>query len=242
MPFMKIHLILDTYTMKNIYLTKLASLTAIFGVAMAISCTDHTGPDPQTRCKLLDGTARLYPCEFEILRVEFCNQLNLSDIFGAVTPSNPDITLPIRYAWNSFHPSPGFIDATFKVKIYIRRVSNPSFNVSYQYVMPKIIRQLPVGPNGFDISSFPPVFPPQPVRLDMAVGDTSILFADASYHAREQILPPSNGAVYSDLSGNAVFLIYNMTTATALANTPNNYPTILDVAESHIAINPTLVE
>ena len=228
--------------MKNSYLPKLVSLTFIFVMAVALSCTDHTEPDPQTGCKLVDGTPRLYLCEFEILKVEFCNKLNINDIFGTVMPGHPDITLPVSLAWSSFHPSPGFVDATFKVKIHVKRISNPAFDVFYQYIMPKIIRVLPVGPDAFDISSFPPVFPPLPVRLDMPVGDTSIVIADASYHAREQVLPPLNKPVYSEISGNVLFLIYNMTTAKVLANAPNNYPTILDVAESHIALNPTLVE
>lgn len=228
--------------MKFLYRPKLASLIFIFAAALAVSCTDHTEPDPQTGCKLVDGTARLYQCEFEILKVEFCNRLNINDIFGTVMPGHPDITLPVGLAWSSFHPSPGFIDATYKVKIHVRRISNPAFDVSYQYVMPKIIRVLPVGSDAFDISSFPPVFPPLPVRLDMAVGDTSIVIADASYHAREQVLPPLNVPVYSEISGNVLFIIYNMATASALANAPNNYPTILDVAESHIALNPNLVE
>jgi hypothetical protein len=228
--------------MKHSCLSQLVSFTFVIAAAIAVSCTDHTEPDPLTGCKLVDGTPRLYPCEFEILKVEFCNKLNVSDIFGTVMPGHPDISLPVSRAWSSFHPSPGFIDATFKVKIHVKRISNPAFDVSYQYVMPKIIRVLPVGSDAFDISSFPPVFPPLPVRLDMAVGDTSVVIADASYHAREQVLPPLNIPVYSEISGNVLFLIYNMVTAGALAGPPNNYPTILDVAESHIAINPTLVE
>jgi hypothetical protein len=228
--------------MKKINLSKLLSLTTILVVAIVFSCTDHTEPDPQTGCKLVNGTARLYPCEFEILKVEFCNKLNITDIFGTVTPENPNITLPLSFAWSNFHPSPGYINATFKVKIHIKRISNPAFSTSYQYIMPKVIRQLPVDPNAFGISGFPPIFPPLPVELNMALNEISIVFADASYHASEQILPPLNKPVYSDVSGNVLYLIYNMATATALANTPNNYPTILDVAESHIAINPTLVE
>ncbi len=228
--------------MKYPYLPKLASLTFIIAAAIAVSCTDHNEPEPQTGCKLVDGAPRLYPCEFEILKVEFCKKLDVNEIFGTVIPENPDITLPLSQAWSSFHPSPGFVDVSFKVKIHVKRISSPSFDVFYQYFMPKTIRVLPVGPGSFDISSFPPVFPPLPVRLDMAIGETSVVIADASYHAREQVLPSSYKAVYSDISGNVLFLIYNMATASALANAPNNYPTILDVAESHIAINPTLVE
>ncbi len=227
--------------MKSSQVLKSVLASAIFAIAAVLSCTDHTEPDPQTGCKLVSGAARLYPCEFEIQKVEFCNKLDVNDVFGTVTPGNPNITLPLAMAWSNFHPTPGTVDVTFKVKIHVKRISTPSFNSSYEYIMPKVIGLLPVSQQTFDIIHFPPVFPPVSVRFDMQVNQTSIVFADAFYHATEQSQGSGN-FLYTGISGNVLYLIYNMATATILAGSPNNYPTILDVAEAHIAVNPTLVQ
>lgn len=229
------------FPMKSFPLFKLALASALLILAAALSCTDHNEPDPQTGCTLVSGAPRLYPCEFEIQKVEFCNKLDVNDVFGTITPGSPDITLPLAMAWNSFHPTPGTVDATFKVKIHIKRVSMPSFDSSNEYIMPKVTGVLPVSPQTFDISHFPPLFPPVPVRLDMQLNQTTVVFADAFYHATEQS-QGSGGLLYTNISGTVLYLIYNMATAAVLAGPPNNYPTILDVGEAHIAVNPTLVQ
>ncbi len=51
-----------------------------------------------------------------------------------------------------------------------------------------------------------------------------------------------NKADYSDLTGNTAFLIYNMSAASILAASPHNYHHVFDLAESHIIIEPTIVE
>lgn len=215
--------------------------SALLGMAVVLSCTDHTDPEPTTNCALVSGAPRFFPCEFEIQKVEFCNKLNLNDIFATVTPDNPNITLPLAMAWNSFHPTPGSVDATFKVKLHIKRLSAPSFNNSFEYIIPKVIGQVPVTSQTFDISHFPPLFPPVPVELNMQVNQTTVIFADANYHATEES-SPSGDLSYTAISGNVMFLIYNLATASILVAAPHNYPTILDVSEGHIAINPTLVQ
>lgn len=211
----------------------------------SLSCpapiTPNRSPVPGTNCTLVSGEQRFYPCEFEIVKVEFCNKLDINDVFAMVTPENSDVTLPLGMAWNSHHPTPGTVDATFKVKLHIKRISAPSFDSAYEYVIPEVTGLLPVSPQTFDASHFPPLFPPLPVRLDMAVNETSIVFKDAFYHATEQSSIPG-GTSYTQVSGNVLYLIYNMTTAAVLAAPPYSYPSILDLSEGHIAVNPTLVE
>lgn len=227
--------------MTHAALFKTVFIAALLGMVVVLSCTDHTDPEPATNCTLVSGAPRLFPCEFEIQKVEFCNKLNVNDIFATVTGDNPNITLPLAMAWNSFHPTPGSVDATFKVKLHIKRISAPSFNSSFEYIIPKVIGQVPVTAQTFDISHFPPLFPPVPVELNMQVDQTLVIFADANYHATEKS-SPSGELSYTALSGNVMFLIYNMATASILAAEPHNYPTILDVSEGRIAINPTLVQ
>lgn len=223
-------------------LLKIILCCAMIASAVVLSCTDHDIPDSGTACTRVDGTPRYYPCEFEILKAEFCNKLDINEIIATVTSGNQKVTLPVSAAWSYYHPSPGFADITYKIKLHIKRVSNPSFATSNQYIIPKTTGRIPDLSKFLEINQFPPVFPPLSTMLSMPVGETSVVILDAFYHAKENFQQPSNKTVYSDISGNIMYLIYNMKTAENLAGAPHSYQNILDIAESRIIIDPALTE
>lgn len=223
-------------------LSKIIFCCAMMASAVVLSCTDHDIADPGTTCTRVDGTPRDYPCEFEIVKAEFCNKLDINEIIATVTSTSQKVTLPVSAAWSYYHPSPGFADITYKIKLHIKRVSNPSFTTSNQYIIPKTTGRISDLPKFLGINQFPPIFPPLPATLSMSIGETSVVILDAFYHAKEDFQQPSNKAVYSDILGNIMYLIYNMKTAENLAGPPHSYQNILDIAESHITIDTALTE
>lgn len=181
-------------------LLKISFCFAMIASAVVLSCTDHDIPDPGTACTRVDGTPRYYPCEFEIVKAEFCNKLDINKIVATVTSENQKVTLPVSAAWRYYHPSPGFVDITYKIKLHIKRVSNPSFATSNQYIIPKTNGRISDLSKFLGINQFPPIFPPLPTMLSIPVGETSVVILDAFDHAKEDFQQPSNKAVYSDIS------------------------------------------
>lgn len=219
-------------------------ITACLAIGLSagvLSCTDHNIENPETSCIRVDGSPRFYPCEFEFVKAEFTNKLNRNEVVATVTPKNRKVNIPVNAAWSYYHPSPGYADITFKVLLHIKRVSNPSVSSSNQYVIPFLNSGTTNMDAQFALYQFPPVFPPVSQMISIANGETFITAVDAFYHVKESLLP-GNKAVYSDLTGNTAFLIYNMSAASILAATPHNYHHVFDLAESHIIIEPTIVE
>jgi len=209
--------------------------------AGVLSCTDHDIENPETACTRVDGSPRYYTCEFEIVKAEFTNKLSLNEVVATVTPMNRKVNIPVSAAWSYYHPSPGFSDITFKVLLHIKRVSNPSISSSNQYTIPFLNSGTKNMDASFALYQFPPIFPPLSQTISIATGETFVAVVDAFYHVKEDILP-GNKAVYSDISGNTAFLIYNMKTATVLSASPYSYKHVFDLSESHIVIEPTIVE
>lgn len=209
--------------------------------ASILSCTDHAIENPETACVRTDGSPRYFPCEFKIVKAEF-TKFYIGDVIATVTPENRKVTLPVKFAFVNIRPSTGYADVTYKVILYIKRISNPSISSSNQYVIPyltSVVSELDASVSAY---RFTPAYPPLSNNISIAVGDTFRIAMDASYHVKEDLEPTTGKPVYSKPSGVIAYLIYNMKTAAALAAPPNNYQNVLDLAESHIIIEPTFVE
>jgi len=59
--------------MKNYSLIKVFAVSLVLLTAMAFSCQDHhvPDPDPVIKCNRVDGSPRAFPCEFEIIKIEY---------------------------------------------------------------------------------------------------------------------------------------------------------------------------
>jgi hypothetical protein len=151
--------------MKINRLFKLLPSITILTIALAISCTEHLTPDTNKLCERSDGTPRFYPCEFEIVKAEFAKGLTINDIFATITPQNPDVVLPMQFAWYHFNQNPNTIDVTFKVKLHVKRVANASINPISGYVLDKPTGKPATIASLYSTLSFPPLHPQVPVEL-----------------------------------------------------------------------------
>lgn len=230
--------------MKTICLLKSITVSALLVTASFLACTDHVIPDPESNCTLLNGSARLYSCEFEITKAEFCKGLAINDVFGTVTPEHPEITLPFENAWFNFSAVPNAKNVTYKVKLHIKRIANPSVNASEGYIVDKP-KGTPANILNSTAGEFPlPVLHPQvPTDLQsLPVGNSTVFITDAEYHIEVSYLVPFNTPVYSDFTGNVLFLLHNIATSKMLLVPPHNYKLRIDLAEAHILVRPTFVD
>nr|WP_295922700.1 hypothetical protein [uncultured Dyadobacter sp.] len=114
------------------------SLFVFLLFTMVLSCTDHEVPGnlPQSECTAVDGSPRLYPCEFVIESITFLAK-DGSDL-GAVTGSMQNVTLSRFQA--KLNTNAGSVAgtsgaATFDLRMRIKRVANPSFPVATGYLL-----------------------------------------------------------------------------------------------------------
>ena len=230
--------------MKTIHLLKLTTFSILLIAASILACTDHVIPDPGSNCALINGSPRSYPCEFEITKAEFCKGLEVNNIIGTVAQDHPDITLPFKDAWFNFSPLPSAKNVTYKVKLHIKRIANPSVKALEGYIIDGI-KGTPTDVLDRILGEFPlPVLHPQvPLDLpDLKIGDSTVFITDAEYHIELSYLPPFNTPVYSNFTGNVLFLLHNISTSKTLIAPPHNYKIRTDLAEAHILIKPTFVD
>lgn len=116
------------------------SLTVVYGVLMfALSCTDHEVPSdnlPESKCETVDGTDRMYPCEFLIEKITFLGAGGTS--VGTVTGSEQALSLPRSSAKADTYTgnAAGKMGvATFGVKMTLKRIASPSFPVNEGYLI-----------------------------------------------------------------------------------------------------------
>lgn len=114
------------------------SLFVFLLLTMVLSCTDHEVPVnlPGSECTAVDGSPRLYPCEFVIESITFLAK-DGTDL-GAVTGSMQNITLSrfqakVNTNTGSVAGTSGV--ATYDVRMRIKRVANPSFPVVTGYLL-----------------------------------------------------------------------------------------------------------
>jgi hypothetical protein len=116
------------------------SLTIVYAVLMlALSCTDHevpTGNLPESKCKTVDGTDRMYPCEFSIEKITFLGVGGT--VVGTVTGSEQVLLLPRSMAKGDSYSGnvAGQMGiATFGVRMTLKRIASPSFPVDEGYLI-----------------------------------------------------------------------------------------------------------
>jgi len=167
------------------YLTQSSKFLFYSLLIFALSCTDHDVPVnlPESECKAVDGSNRLYPCEFIIEKMAILAK-DGSEL-GSFTGSMQTGTFSRFLAKTNTNPSsmPGELGAaTFDIRLTIKRVANPSFPVNEGYLI------------GYTHNSagknilFTPAFPGDtygertklgsPVTLDMAIGETRDLMIE----------------------------------------------------------------
>ncbi|SDD48127.1 hypothetical protein SAMN04487996_101126 [Dyadobacter soli] len=114
------------------------SLSVLVIFTLALSCTDHDVAVnlPESECVAVDGSPRLYPCEFVIESITFLG--NAGAELGMVTGSSQNISLS-RFLAKS-NTNTGSVAGTngaakFDLRMRIKRVASPSFPVAVGYLL-----------------------------------------------------------------------------------------------------------
>jgi hypothetical protein len=233
--------------MRALTLLRAVSLASILLAAMAFSCQDHhiPDPDPVANCKLVNGSERAFPCEFEITKLEFLRN-NTSNVVRTFVPGDSTVGLPInaslRYVWGSMHAG---ISMTYRVRVYVKRIAAASFQPlggyefsTYQlspevppgYPFPPLWDDFIGGPYGLNP---PPATAYEPLDMSMAIGETRTYVMNLDLLFNTEV----SGAAYF---GNQLIGIINYTTAHKLLGTPYNYNRLRDIHETKIAFQPIL--
>ncbi|WP_342084773.1 hypothetical protein [Dyadobacter sp. OTU695] len=201
--------------------SKIFASTAMFCLAIALSCTDHTNPDPggQT-CTRVNGSPRLYPCEFEIVQIDFMRQSSNDASFATLAPSNHDVVLPRSLAF-SYQPMSGqSAEILYKIRLHIKRVANPAFPAPQGYW---ISDSRPLGGTADDESLLAPnIYYPAPT-LNMAVGQTIQVFSRMWISIGPSL--PTRASLMTSIQNPATFA--------ALKAAPNNYTLVRDLSEAY---------
>jgi hypothetical protein len=105
---------------------------------MVLSCTDHeiVGNLPESACKAVDGTDRLYPCEFVIEKITFLAEdgADLATVTGSMqSASLSRFEAKINSYGGNVAGQSGA--ATYEVRMTLKRVANPSFAVNEGYLI-----------------------------------------------------------------------------------------------------------
>jgi hypothetical protein len=233
--------------MRALTLLKTVSLASIFLTAMAFSCQDHDipDPDPVANCKRTNGTDRAFPCEFQIVKLEFLRN-NTNNVVKTFLLGDSTIALPInaseRYVWGSKH---AYIWMTYRVRVRVKRIAAASFQPVGGYeLMP--YRLSPEGPPGFPYPPLhddlvggpwgwgPPASPAnEPLDMSMPIGETRsfVLSLELQFDTETQ-----HGSYF----GNHLVGIVNNTTARTLLAAPHNYDRLRDIHEARIVFKPQL--
>jgi hypothetical protein len=207
------------------------TLSLAYGVlALAVSCSDHDVPAsnlPESKCKNVDGSDRMYPCEFSIEKITFLGAGGAEA--GTVTGSNQALALPRSLAKTDTYMGneQGKIGvATFGVKITLKRIASPSFPVNEGYLIgfthntsgAKILHTSIDGGTYGERDKFGP-----PVALNMAIGENmdveyEMVFPYRLENAGSAVVPVT---VFSSTS----FFVDNDVTTLKLPRTtvPYNY-------------------
>jgi hypothetical protein len=161
------------------YFSAVFSVSVFSLLTLAFSCTDHDVPVnlPESECTAVDGSPRLYPCEFVIESITFLGKDGVD--LGMVTGSSQNVALS-RFLAKS-NTNTGSVVGTngaakFDLRMRIKRVASPSFPVAVGYLIGythntagKMILHTPSSPGDTygertKIGS--------PVTLDMPIGDS----------------------------------------------------------------------
>lgn len=224
--------------MKKHHLLKLGALSSILALAAALSCTDHTtpDPDPEAGCRTVVGIPRAFPCEFKILKVEFLRKTSATDVFATVTPGNPEVKLPASEAKISGYGSgKSYVFMTFNVRVHIQRVAAPSFLPSVGYELLAYTYDPPLTDD--QVGSFQPTLnPAKPQAFAMPVGGTEVKSMEFSYSF--DLESPWR----RQIAGANLVSVVNNITARKLLDAPYSYQLLRDIFEANLYIKASLWE
>lgn len=207
---------------------------------LALSCTDHQIPDnlPESKCKAVDGSDRLYPCEFIIEKITFLAK-DGSDL-GFVTGSLQNLGLSrFQAKSNTYLGSAvgGIGAATFDIRITLKRVANPSFPVNEGYLLGythntsgKLILHTPsfLGDTYGERTKFGSTF-----TLNMAIGESRDVVVDMVFPYRMEDLGPAGIKPVTVFSSTSFFIDNDVTTL-KFARTLTPYNSVGSVVEAYI--------
>lgn len=119
--------------------TKGCHLLLLSLFVLALSCTDHELPEtpdnlPESKCKAVDGSDRLYPCEFIIEKITFLSKAGID--LASITADAQSISVSRFLAkTNTYDAANQKGIATFDIRLTIKRVATPSFPVNAGYLI-----------------------------------------------------------------------------------------------------------
>lgn len=210
--------------------TKIYASLAVLMMAFALSCTDHSNPDPGgpggTNCSRVDGTPRAYPCEFEIVKIDFMRQSSNDAVFATITPNNHQVALQAALAFSYVKTGTLTADVVFKVRLHIKRIANPAFPTPGGYWISESVS----GGEVDDPSVLRPNrYYPAP-SLPMAVGETAQVFSRLTFSTLDNMINQSP----------TMLSIQNPVTYANLTAAPHNYALVRDRSEAHyVGFNTT---
>lgn len=204
---------------------------SILMMAVVFSCTDHSNPGGpgQPNCLLVNGTPRLYPCEFEIVQIDVMRGSSNTDVYATLTPGNHNVHLLTTLAFSYVRTGTTTATLVYKLRLHVKRIAQPAFPTPAGYWISESIS----GGEPDDPSVLRPnQYYPAP-QLNMAVGETSLVFQRMTYFTLDGQLQ----------GGPTMISIQNPVTYQTLADPPNNYALVRDRSEAYyLPINATYTD
>ena len=222
----------------NQLVTRWPLLVAYGLLVLVFSCNDHRIPVdlPESACLDVEGSPRIYPCEFIIDKLTFLARDGTT--VAEVTPTSPGAALSRAKAKSEIPPNSSGVGAvTYDVRATIRRVANPSFPVTAGYLLSATTngsreRIIHTPGERYFIGS--------PVRLDMSIGNTSDVTFQLQYLFRVSTIGGVSRPVLESPSTN-IFFVENDNTTLRFDRTRGAYRYVGSVVEAYIKINPGIV-
>ncbi|MGG7666699.1 hypothetical protein [Dyadobacter sp. BHUBP1] len=205
----------------------LAGLSILL-VVVALSCTDHSNPGgpEQPDCLRINGTPRLYPCEFEIVQIDVMRGSSNTDVYAALTPGNHNVHLLTTTAFSYDRTGTTTATLVYKIRLHVKRIARPAFATPAGYwISESVAGGEPDDPSVL----WPNRYYPAP-QLNMAIGETSLVFSRLTYSTLDGLLQGQPTMVS----------IQNPVTYQTLADPPYNYALVRDRSEAYyLPINAT---
>lgn len=208
----------------------LAGLSMLI-MAVALSCTDHVNPEEpgQSNCLRVDGSPRLYPCEFEIVQIDIMRGSSNTDVYATLTPGNHNVHLLNTLAFSYLKTGTTTATLEYKIRLHVKRIANPAFPTPTGYWISESV----AGGEPDDPSVLRPNRYYAAPALNMAIGETSLVFSRLTYGTGDGLL---------DIQPTMVS-IQNPVTYQKLADPPNNYALVRDRSEAfYLPINATYTD
>ena len=216
--------------MKKHFFLKVISAFSVVLTAMAFSCQDHFVPEepetaifPANACTLNNGEPRPFPCEFEVVKIDFvygpkdviAGTATQADSVVHLTRAHPQtfITWGIHGGFYSF----------WRTRVTIRRIANPVGHNSKEYIFREAFR-------GFhDDNRDPyPITPPDNAfekhTIDIPIGGTYTFASGFTMEGGRPTKPT--------LSQSPYILVQNVATSAILQKPPYSYTNYREIADA----------